>query len=61
MVGESQGRNPEAETGAEIMKERCLLATPNDLVSYIFHIIQDHLPRNGTAHVGLGSPVSINN
>ena len=56
-----QGRNVEAGAGAEAMEECCLLACFPGLFSLLSYRPQDHQPRNGTTHNGLGSPMSIIN
>lgn len=57
MAGIQTGENLEAGTDAETMKEHCLLAC-SSLLSYI---LQDHLPRGGPTHSGLGLSTSIIN
>jgi hypothetical protein len=53
----TQGRNLEAGSGAEAMAGVLL----TDSLSLISYSTQDHQPRDGTTHNGLGSPPSIAN
>lgn len=46
----------EAETAAKAMEECHLLASPQGLLSLLFYITQDHLPRGSTVQSRLGSP-----
>jgi hypothetical protein len=54
-------RNLEPETDTEAMEECCLLACLLTFIQLLFYTVQDHLPRDGTAHSELGPPPSTRN
>jgi len=57
----TQDRNLEAGADAEAVEEGCLLACFPWLSQPASYRTQDHQPRDGTAHSGLGPPSSITN
>ena len=54
-----RGRNLEARADAEAMEECCLLDCFPGLLNLLSHRTQDHQPRDGSTHSGLGPPPSI--
>lgn len=57
----TQGRNLEARTEAENMRQCCSLTCHHGLLSQLSYTIQDHLSRGGNNHNGLDPPVSVIN
>ena len=54
-----QGRNMEAENEKQTMEAYCLLTLLPKACQPVSYIIQDHLPRGGATHSGLGPPSSV--
>lgn len=65
LMGHSPGKlrqEPlESRTEAEAMEKCCLLDCSLSRCQSAFCTTQDHLPKHGTAHGGLGPPISIIN
>ena len=59
--GLKQNRNLEARADAEAMEEWCLLACIPWFAQPISYRTQDHQPRDGTSHNGLGPDPLITN
>lgn len=57
----SQGKNPEARTEAEALKECFLLARSPSLFSLLSYISQAYLAKSGTTHSELGFLISVIN
>jgi hypothetical protein len=56
-----QGKNLVAGDGAEAIEGAAYWLVPHGSLTLPFHKTQDHQPRDGTTHNGLGSPPSITN
>lgn len=59
--GRNSSGNTEAGTEAEATVESCLLSCSWDLLSLLSYKTQEHMPRSGTAHIGLSPPTSVIN
>lgn len=57
--GEAEAGTWRREVEQDNMEEHCLLAYPHGLLTLLSYKTQDHLPRGGTAHHGLGHPSSL--
>ena len=60
-IAGGQGRNLEAEADAEGMEGAVHWRVPLGLPGLLSYRTQDHQPRNGTTHSGLGRFPSITN
>lgn len=53
LVAYHQGRNLEADTNTETVKENCYRLVPHGLLGLLSYTIQDDLPRHGHGHRAL--------
>jgi hypothetical protein len=60
-TGAHTGQDPSGRSYAEAMEGCCLLAYSPLLAQPVSYRTQDHQPRDGTVHKGLGPPRSITN
>lgn len=61
IMKKSQDRHLQTGTGAEATEAAAYWPIPCGWLSLLSYAFQDHLPRGGTAHNGLGPPTSITN